>query len=52
MHRGTSRMGNRAPVSRTPTVGLCVEPYGGPRGGAISYESGTPVNMYFSSREM
>ena len=28
-----------------PTVGLCLEPYGGPRrgGGAVSYERGAPV---------
>jgi len=25
------------------TVGLCLGPYGGPRGGAVSYERGTPV---------
>ena len=24
-------------------VGLCLRPYGGPRGGAVSYERGTPV---------
>ena len=22
---------------------MCLEPYGGPRGGAVSYERGTPV---------
>jgi len=25
-----------------PTVGLCLGAYGGPRGGAFSYERGTP----------
>ena len=25
------------------TVGLCLGPYGGPRGGAVPYERGTPV---------
>jgi hypothetical protein len=25
------------------TVGLCLGPYGGPRGWAVSYERGTPV---------
>ena len=29
--------------SQDPTVGLCLGPYGGPRGGAIFYEQGTPV---------
>ena len=26
-----------------PTPGLCLGPYGGPMGGAVSYERGTPV---------
>ena len=26
-----------------PAVGLCLGPYGGPGGGSISYERGTPV---------
>ena len=24
-------------------MGICLGPYGGPRGGAVSYERGTPV---------
>ena len=35
---GLSRLG------RVPTVGLCLGPYGGP-GGAVSYETGTPVGF-------
>ena len=31
-----------------PTVGLCVGPYGGPRGGGGSYERGTPVAPFQS----
>ena len=26
-----------------PTVGICLGPYGGPRGGALSYQRGTYV---------
>ena len=26
-----------------PTIGLYLGPYGGPRGGALSYDRGTPV---------
>ena len=26
-----------------PAVGLCLGPFGGPRGGAVSYERGTPI---------
>ena len=33
-----------------PTVGLCPGPYGGPGGGAVSYERGTPVNTVFRQR--
>ena len=40
-YRGTSLIINSAPLH--PTVGLCLGPYGGPRGGAVSYERGTPV---------
>ena len=40
MYRGTS-LTNRPPSD--PTVGLCLRPYGGPRGEAVSYERGTPV---------
>ena len=28
-----------------PTVGLCLGPYGGPRGAPVSYERGTPVAL-------
>ena len=28
------------------TVGLCLKPYGVPRGGAVSYERGTPVTCH------
>ncbi|KAJ1478951.1 hypothetical protein T484DRAFT_2910247 [Baffinella frigidus] len=28
-----------------PTVGLCLGPYGGPRGGVVSHERGTPVTQ-------
>ena len=41
-YRGTSLMRNSAALE-DPTVGLCPEPYVGPRGGAFSYERGTPV---------
>ena len=37
-------MKNCAP--QDPTVGLCLGPYGGPRGGADSYELGTPMYMH------
>ena len=36
-----------------PTVGLYLRPYGGPKGGAVSYERGTPVGVrasYLGSR--
>ena len=29
--------------SQDPIVGLCLGPYGGPRGGAVFNEQGTPV---------
>ena len=29
-----------------PTVGLCLGPYGDPRGGAVSYERRTPVSNW------
>ena len=32
------------PPPQDPTVGSCTGPYGGPRGGAVSYERGTPVS--------
>jgi len=41
-YRGTSLIRNSAALE-DPTVGLCPEPYVGPRGGAFSYERGTPV---------
>jgi len=28
-----------------PAVGLCLGPYGGPRGVAVSYQRGTPVSV-------
>ena len=31
------------PPPKDPIVGLCLGPYGGPRGEAVSYERGTPV---------
>ena len=31
------------------TVGLCLEPYGGPRGVAVSYERGTPAEQYVAA---
>jgi len=31
-----------------PTVGLCLEPYGGARGGVVSYERGTPVHTLYT----
>ena len=43
-YRGTSLI--RTASSLDPTVGLCLGPYGGPRGGAISYKRGTPVCSY------
>ena len=33
-----------------PTAGLCLGPYGGPRGWAVSYERGTPVLSLISTR--
>ena len=33
----------KTPLSRDPTVSICVGPYGGPMGSAVSYERGTPV---------
>jgi len=33
----------KTPPPQDPTVGLCLGPYGGPRGWAFSYERGTPV---------
>ena len=32
-----------ARITKSRSVGLCLGPYGGPRGGAVSYEKGTPV---------
>jgi hypothetical protein len=29
--------------AQDPTVGLCLGPYGGPSGGGVSYERGTPA---------
>ena len=40
-YRGTSLV--RKPLPLRPSVGLCLGPYGDPRGGAVSYERGTPV---------
>jgi hypothetical protein len=40
-YMGTSRIRNRLP--QDPTVGLCLGPYCGPRGGTVSSERGTPV---------
>ena len=34
---------NPPPPSYHPTAGLCLGPYGGPRGGTFSHERGTPV---------
>jgi hypothetical protein len=36
---GTSLIRNRT------ALGLCLGPYGGPGGGAVSYELGTPVSL-------
>jgi len=36
--------GRRTPVE-DPAVGLCLGPYGGPRGVGVSYERGTPVEF-------
>ena len=33
-----------------PTVGLSLGPYDGPRGGAVSYERGTPAPLAGSAR--
>ena len=41
-YKGTSLMRKRRPLE-DPTVGICVGPYGDPRGGAISDERGIPV---------
>jgi len=30
-------------------VGICLGPYGGPKGGAVSYERGTPVTYKFET---
>ena len=42
--RGVPRLHENAPPY-DPTGGLCLGPYGGPRGGDVSYERGTPVPM-------
>jgi len=39
---GTSLIRKRP---QDPTVGLRLEPYGGPMGGAVSYERGTHVSL-------
>ena len=43
----------KAPPPQDPTVGICVGPYGGPKGGAFVYERVTPVSRqrqsYYSS---
>ena len=43
-YRGTSFIRNRHPV------GPCLGSYGGPRGGAVSYERGTPVALPLPER--
>ena len=44
LYRDTSLIENAFPED--PTVGLCPGPFGGPRrGGAFSYERGTPVGL-------
>jgi len=40
--KGVPRSKETAPP-QDPTVGLCLGPHGSPRGGAVSYERGTPV---------
>ena len=42
--RGTSLIRNRPTLARC-TVGLCLGPCGGPGGGAVSDERGTPVGL-------
>ena len=42
-YRGASLIRQYAP-SQDPSVGLCLGPYGGPRGWAVSYERGTPAD--------
>ena len=48
-YRGTSLIRKNAPPY-DPTVGLCLGPYGGPRGVAVSYKRGTPVGWPDSPR--
>ena len=43
VYRGDSLI--RTPPPQDLTVGLCPGPYGGPKGGAISCERGTPVEI-------
>jgi hypothetical protein len=42
-YMGTSLIKNAPPED--PTVARCLEPCGGPRGGAVSHERGTPVSL-------
>ena len=42
-YRGTSSIRNRCPLG--PYRSLCLGPYGGPRGSAVSYQRGTAVHV-------
>ena len=41
-YRGTSLIRNQPP--QDPSEGLCLKPYGNPRGMGVSYERGVPVH--------